>query len=109
MAELFERDKSTISRHIKNVLSEGELVRESDDCKREGDVGSFYGVWGGKNRVQTVVYPDGVKMESVVLLDLDVTEIYLYSVSSVFSEKFEAAVSQRDAKNKYKDFYDIII
>ena len=25
MAELFDRDKSTISRHIKNIFSEGEL------------------------------------------------------------------------------------
>ena len=29
MAELFQRDKSTISRHIKNVLEEGELQRNS--------------------------------------------------------------------------------
>lgn len=29
MAELFNRDKSTISRHIKNVFEEGELVRDS--------------------------------------------------------------------------------
>ena len=29
MAKLFQRDKSTISRHIKNVFSEGELQRES--------------------------------------------------------------------------------
>ena len=29
MAELFQRDKSTISRHIKNVYSEGELIREA--------------------------------------------------------------------------------
>ena len=29
MAELFQRDKSTISRHIKNIYTEGELVRES--------------------------------------------------------------------------------
>ena len=29
MAELFQRDKSTISRHIKNVFSEGELIREA--------------------------------------------------------------------------------
>lgn len=29
MAELFQRDKSTISRHIKNIFSEGELVKES--------------------------------------------------------------------------------
>ncbi len=27
MAELFQRDKSTISRHIKNFFSEGELER----------------------------------------------------------------------------------
>jgi len=29
MAELFQRDKSTISRHIKNVFAEGELTREA--------------------------------------------------------------------------------
>ena len=29
MAELFQRDKSTVSRHIKNIFSENELVRES--------------------------------------------------------------------------------
>lgn len=29
MAELFQRDKSTISRHIKNVFEEGELTREA--------------------------------------------------------------------------------
>lgn len=29
MAELFQRDKSTISRHIKNVLISGELQRDS--------------------------------------------------------------------------------
>ncbi len=29
MADLFQRDKSTISRHIKNVFAEGELVRNS--------------------------------------------------------------------------------
>ena len=29
MAELFQRDKSTISRHIKNIYSEEELVQEA--------------------------------------------------------------------------------
>ena len=29
MAELFQRNKSTISRHIKNVLEEGELLADS--------------------------------------------------------------------------------
>ena len=29
MAELFQRDKSTVSRHIKNTFAEGELDRDS--------------------------------------------------------------------------------
>ena len=29
MAELFQRDKSTISRHIKNIFADGELNRNS--------------------------------------------------------------------------------
>ena len=29
MAELFQRDKSTISRHIKNIFNEGELIRDA--------------------------------------------------------------------------------
>ena len=29
MAELFQRDKSVVSRHINNVFKEGELVRDS--------------------------------------------------------------------------------
>ena len=29
MAELFQRNKSTISRHIKNIFAEGELQRDS--------------------------------------------------------------------------------
>ena len=33
MAELFQRDKSTISRHIKNIFLEGELQREAAVAK----------------------------------------------------------------------------
>ena len=29
MAELFQRDKSVVSRHIRNIFSEGELIRDS--------------------------------------------------------------------------------
>lgn len=29
MAELFQRDKSTISRHIKNIFIEGELIESA--------------------------------------------------------------------------------
>ena len=33
MAELFQRNKSTISRHIKNIYSEEELVQEATVAK----------------------------------------------------------------------------
>ena len=33
MAKLFQRDKSTISRHIKNIFSEGELRQEATVVK----------------------------------------------------------------------------
>ena len=32
MAELFQRNKSTISRHIKNVLEDGELEKSGNCC-----------------------------------------------------------------------------
>ena len=42
MSDLFQRDKSTISRHIKNIFAEGELVREATvanfaTVQKEGD------------------------------------------------------------------------
>lgn len=43
MAELFQRDKSTISRHIKNIYEEGELLRE-------GTVANFATVQNEGNR-----------------------------------------------------------
>ncbi|MEG0687836.1 MAG: RhuM family protein, partial [Hungatella sp.] len=33
MSDLFQRDKSTISRHIKNIFDEGELARTSTVAK----------------------------------------------------------------------------
>jgi len=33
MSDLFQRDKSTISRHIKNIFEEKELARESTVAK----------------------------------------------------------------------------
>ena len=56
-----------------------------------------------------VIYPDKVKMDFPVLLDMEVPEIYAYSLSSVIAEKFEAIVSLGDANSRYKDFYDIYI
>lgn len=56
-----------------------------------------------------VIYPDRVKMEFPVLLDMEVPEIYAYSIYSVIAEKFEAIVSLGDANSRYKDYYDIYI
>lgn len=56
-----------------------------------------------------IIYPDRVKMDFPVLLDMEVQEIFAYSISSVISEKFEAIVSLGDANSRYKDFYDIFI
>ncbi|WP_026506758.1 nucleotidyl transferase AbiEii/AbiGii toxin family protein [Butyrivibrio sp. MC2013] len=56
-----------------------------------------------------VIYPERVKMDFPVMLDMEVPQIYAYSISSVISEKFEAIVSLGDANSRYKDFYDIYI
>ena len=56
-----------------------------------------------------VIYPDRVKMEFPVLLDMKAPIVYAYSLYSVISEKFEAIVSQGNANSRYKDFYDIYI
>lgn len=56
-----------------------------------------------------VIYPNRIKMEFPVLLDMDVPQVYAYSIYSVISEKIEAIVSLGDANSRYKDFYDIYI
>lgn len=56
-----------------------------------------------------VVYPERMKMEFPVLLDMEVPEVYAYSIYSVIAEKFEAFVSLGLANSRYKDFYDIYI
>ena len=56
-----------------------------------------------------VVYPNRVKMDFPVLLNMQTPEVYAYSVCSVIAEKFEAIVSLGDANSRYKDFYDICI
>ncbi len=46
-----------------------------------------------------VIYPERVKMEFPVLLDMKAPEIYAYSILSVIAEKFEAIVSLGDANS----------
>lgn len=56
-----------------------------------------------------VIYPEKIKMDFPVLLDMEVPEVYVYSIYSVIAEKFEAFVSLGLANSRYKDFYDIYI
>lgn len=54
-----------------------------------------------------VIYPDRVKMDFPVLLDMEVPRVYAYSIYSAIAEKFEAIVSLGKFNSRYKDFYDI--
>ena len=56
-----------------------------------------------------VVYPEIMKMDFPVLLDMDIPKVYAYSINSVVAEKFEAFVSLGLANSRYKDFYDIYV
>ncbi len=56
-----------------------------------------------------VIYPDRVNMNFPVILEMDIPQIYAYSLASVIAEKFEAIVSLGDANSRYKDFYDIYL
>lgn len=56
-----------------------------------------------------MVYPERMKMEFPVLFDMEVPEVYVYSIYSVIAEKFEAFVSLGLANGRYKDFYDIYV
>lgn len=56
-----------------------------------------------------VVYPERMRMNFPVLLDMEAPEVYAYSIYSVIAEKFEAFVSLGLANGRYKDFYDIYV
>ena len=56
-----------------------------------------------------VIYPDRLRMNFPVLLDMEAPVVYAYSIYSVIAEKFEAFVSLGLANGKYKDFYDIYV
>lgn len=56
-----------------------------------------------------VIYPERMRMNFPVLLDMEAPEVYAYSIYSVIAEKFEAFVSLGLANGRYKDFYDIYV
>ena len=79
MAELFQRDKSTISRHIKNVYDEGELIRQ-------GTVAKFATVQkeGMRDVERNIEYCKSNQLANVIANGL-LFFYYLYAFSCIFS------------------------
>lgn len=56
-----------------------------------------------------VIYPDAVKMDFPVILDMDSPRINVYSLESTIAEKLEAIIHNGYLNSRYKDFYDIYV
>ena len=56
-----------------------------------------------------VIYPDAVKMDFPVILDMEAPRVNAYSLESSIAEKLEAIVHNGYLNSRYKDFYDIYI
>jgi len=56
-----------------------------------------------------VIYPDAVKMEFPVILDMETPKVYAYSLETTVAEKLEAIIRNGYLNSRYKDFYDIYI
>lgn len=56
-----------------------------------------------------VVYPDAVKMEFPVILDMEPPMVNAYSLESSIAEKLEAIIHNGYLNSRYKDFYDIFV
>lgn len=56
-----------------------------------------------------IVYPDAVKMDFPVILDMEAPRINMYSLESSIAEKLEAIIHTGYLNSRYKDFYDIYV
>lgn len=56
-----------------------------------------------------VIYPDAVKMDFPVILDMEPPRVNAYSLESSIAEKLEAIIHNGYLNSRYKDFYDIYI
>lgn len=56
-----------------------------------------------------IVYPNAVKMNFPVILDMEAPRINAYSLESSIAEKLEAIIHNGYLNSRYKDFYDIYI
>lgn len=56
-----------------------------------------------------VIYPDAMKMEFLVILDMDPPKVTVYSLESSIAEKLETIIKNGYLNSRYKDFYDIYV
>ena len=56
-----------------------------------------------------VIYPDAVKMDFPVILDMEPPRVNAYSMESSVAEKLEAIIHNGYLNSRYKDFYDIYV
>ncbi len=56
-----------------------------------------------------VIYPDAVKMDFPVILDMEPPIVNAYSLETSIAEKLEAIIYNGYLNSRYKDFYDIYV
>ena len=56
-----------------------------------------------------VIYPDAVKMDFPVILDMEPPKVNAYSLETSIAEKLEAIIHNGYLNSRYKDFYDIYV
>lgn len=56
-----------------------------------------------------VIYPDVVKMDFPVILDMEAPRVNAYSLETLIAEKLEAIIHNGYLNSRYKDFYDIYV
>lgn len=56
-----------------------------------------------------VIYPDAVKMDFPVMLDMEAPRVNAYSLETLIAEKLEAIIHNGYLNSRYKDFYDIYV
>lgn len=56
-----------------------------------------------------VIYPEAVKMDFPVILDMEAPRVNAYSLETLIAEKLEAIIHNGYLNSRYKDFYDIYV
>lgn len=56
-----------------------------------------------------VIYPETVKMDFPVILDMESPRVNAYSLETSIAEKLEAIIHNGYLNSRYKDFYDIYV